>query len=373
MNTFSKFTGVALATLIMGGCSTTSAPNSSSNGVVTQPKAVKTSSLDGTYAPAKDRIRNHIYLGFGLGLSNLDPDASQSAAFDVNDRVQNAGLINGGVDLSRQVALDFQAVNLGSAGFSPSGDIEYREFNGSALFYVGKNRHRFKRRGFTGFGRIGAGYLDNTSNGVPFDQVNGFHFLLGLGAEFMTSVGLGVRAEVISYDEDINLAQLGLIYRFGRQERRELVQTVAAPIPEPVPVVVPEPEPAPVIEAALPVSESCLALNGVAEGVTFHSDSAVLTAESQNILGNFAATFEDCDNAFITVTAHTDSQGAEAYNEQLSQQRANSVVTFFEQNGIDTTRMDSIAFGETLPIDTNDTAQGRARNRRVELIVNEAD
>ena len=353
---------MALAALILGGCSTTHAPI----GGATQPQAVKTSGLDsGGYKPRKDRIRNHVFVGVGLGASRLNPDASQNSTFDVDNRINATQLINAGIDLSRQVALDFQAVNLGSAGFSPNGDIEYREFNGSALFYVGKNRHRFKRTGFTAFGRLGGGYLDNTTNGVPFDQVNGFHFLLGIGAEYMTSIGLGLRAEAISYDEDINLGQLGLIYRFGRQEKREPIQTVAAPLPEPKTVA----EPEPIVEAALPEPNACLELSGVAEGVNFHSDSAELTDDSRNILENFATAFAQCESSDITVTAHTDNQGPESYNENLSRQRANSVVTFFEERGIETNRMRAIALGERLPIDTNDTREGRARNRRVELLI----
>ena len=360
-----KLVPLAVATFILGGCSSAEKPYAG----VTEPAAVRTSALDSNsnYTPGRDRIRRHFYVGAGTGLSRLDPDASQSSTFDVNDRVQNTALLNAGVDLSRQWSLDFQAVNLGSAGFSPNGTIEYREFNGSALFYVGKSRHRFKRRGFTGFGRIGAGYLDNTTNGVPFDQVNGLHLLLGVGAEYMTGIGLGVRAEAISYDEDIILGQLGLIYRFGRQQRREPVQTVAAPLPEPTPVV----EPAPIVAAALPEPNACLELSGVAEGVNFRTNSADLTDESRDVLTQFATAFEDCKNSSITVSAHTDDRGAKAYNQKLSQQRADSVVTFFEESGIDSNRLESTAFGESTPLDTNDTREGRARNRRVELHIND--
>ena len=338
----SKLAPVALAVAVLAGCSTV--PNSSNT---------------------NERISDHLYLGFGVGRSNLDPDASQSSTFSVDNRIQTTTTLNAGVDLSRQWALDFQAANLGAAGFAPNGDIEYREINASALLYVGGNRHRFKRQGFTAFGRFGGGFLDNTSNGVPFSQANGFHVLIGLGAEYMTDIGLGIRAEVISYDEDINLGQLGLIYRFGRHQERKILQTVSAPVEEPAPIA--KVEPAPVVEAALP--EACLQLNGVAEGVNFHSDSADLTEESIGTLSKFAETIAECASANITVTAHTDSHGDETYNDDLSLRRANSVVRFFEQNGINKNRMNPVAFGERLPIATNDTSEGRALNRRVELLI----
>lgn len=369
MNTTITLAGVALATLVLAGCSTAS--SNSNDGRIAQPRAAKTAALDSSYTPTVDRVKKHIYVGLGLGASNLDPDASGSSNFDVDNRVNATQLINAGVDLSRQIALDIQAVNLGSAGFSPNGDIEYREFNASGLYYVGKNRHRFKRRGFTGFGRVGVGYLDNNTNGVPFDQVNGLHLLLGIGAEYMTPVGLGLRAEFITYDEDINLANLGLIYRFGRQEKRTPIQTVA--VAAPAPIATPVIPAIPVIQAATPEPNACLELSGVADGVNFHSNSAELTDESRIILGDFATTLTDCFTSNVTVSAHTDNQGAEAYNEKLSQQRANSVVKFFEENGVDSHRLRSIAFGERLPIDSNDTSVGRASNRRVELLVNEME
>ncbi len=307
-------------------------------------------------------IADHIYIGAGLGLSRLTPDATRSSQFDVNDRVHNAGLLNAGIDLSRQLSLDFQAANLGSAGFSPGGSIDYKEYSASALFYLGKNRHNWKRRGLTAFGRIGGGYLDNDTNGVPFEQVNGFHFLFGGGAEYMTRSGFGIRAEAISYEKDILLGQLGLIYRFGRGQQRDPIPVVKAPVP-----VVKKPEP--VIQAALPEPDHCEALSGSIDGLTFQTDSAKLSERSSAILAGVATRLTRCDDFKITVSAHADSIGSEAYNEALSQRRADSVVSFFNQRGVDAKRLDPIAYGETSPIDSNDTREGRAKNRRVELLI----
>ncbi len=333
-----------------------------------QPSA--NTSAKAAYDPT-DRIEDHIYVGIGMGLSHLNPDASESSTYDVNDRVQNAGLLNVGMDLSRQVAIDLQAVNLGSAGFSPEGSIDYKEYSASALLYMGKNRHRYKRRGLSAYGRFGAGYLQNKTNGVPYQKDNGVHLLVGFGAEYMTQKGLGLRAEFISYEEDINYGQLGLIYRFGQQDERKPIETVAAPVEPVVPPIVATPVVEPVVEAALPETNRCLELTGVLDGVNFHSDSDKLTNESISVLSGLADTLRECDSTSITVSAHTDSQGPEAYNENLSQRRAVSVVNFLDGRGIDTNRLNSQAFGERLPIDTNDTAEGRANNRRVELLINE--
>jgi outer membrane protein OmpA-like peptidoglycan-associated protein len=366
LETLAKATITVVASMVLVGCGTFNSFNDGSNEPKVQPKSVKTSIKSDGYDP-RDRIGDHIYIGMGMGLSHLNPDASRSSAYDVNDRVQNAGLFNVGMDLSRQVSIDLQAVNLGSAGFSPDGTIDYREYSGSALFYMGKNRHRWKRTGPSAFIRLGGGYLQNETHGVPYRKVNGFHFLAGLGAEYMTRSGLGVRAEFISYEEDINYGQLGLIYRFGKLEEREQIETVAAPLPEPLPM----PEPEPIVEAALPDNSECLALSGVLNGVNFRLDSAELTEDSVNTLSDVAQKLTSCVNTSVTITAHTDSQGSIEYNDDLSQRRADSVMGFFKTIGVDTNRMTSKAFGERMPIESNQTREGRAMNRRVELLINE--
>jgi len=354
-----KLTALLVALGLMSGCSTMQ-PADSSAATNFSPENV-----DDRY---NDRIKRHVYVGIGLGKSHLNPDTSASTSFNVNDRVQNAGSLNIGVDLSRQVAIEAQAVRLGSAGFSPTGSISYEEYSASALFYAGKNRGRFKRRGLSAFGRLGAGALVNNTDGVPYEQANGVHFLVGLGAEYMTRSGLGLRAEYINYESDINYGQLGLIYRFGKQKRRERIETVeATPVVEPIAEPIEE---APVVAAALPVDNTqCLALNGVLDGVNFHSDSAQLTDTSVEVLQGISDTLNECDSTSITISAHTDSVGAESYNEALSQRRADSVLEFFNGNGIATDRMQSIAYGEREPIDTNKTSDGRRNNRRVELFI----
>jgi len=259
-----------------------------------------------------------------------------------------------------------------SAGFDPGGRINYH-FNGlSALLYAGGNRHRFRRQGFTGFGRIGVGALDNSAVGpVPFVQDNGVQVLFGAGVEYMTPIGIGLRAEGVTFDEDVQYAQLALMYRTGR--KNEIRKPKLAKVPKPQPVIAaaappppppPAPAPAPVIVAA---PNPCAGLNGVLEGVGFHTDSAGLTADSIRILDDVTRTLRTCDSLTIEVSAHTDSIGSEDYNQALSEKRAQSVVNYLSAQGLRRSRLNPLAFGESSPIDTNDTAEGRKRNRRVEL------
>lgn len=321
----------------------------------------------------EDRIKRHIYAGIGFGASRNEPDTSQVPGIDVNDRVDNGGQLTLGIDLSRQLSLELHTTDLGSAGLNNNTRIDYSINGGSALYYFGKNRHNFKRRGFSGFGRLGFAALENSADGdVDFEQVNSTQFLFGAGLEYMTSLGLGLRLEGIAFDEDARYAQLGLIYRFGRRDRvRQVVQAPVAPEPvvvAPVPaVVIPAPvevfEPEPVY-----VDNTCSQFSGTLEGVGFHTDSANLTSEAQAILEDVAFRLAECPANPVRVTAHTDSVGDDGYNQNLSRERAKSVLRFLVNRGIDINRMEARAFGETRPIDTNDTAEGRKRNRRVELI-----
>jgi len=328
------------------------------------------------YAPLeRDRVKRHIYVGLGFGASHLDPDTSGSQIYKVNDRVHSAGSLALGLDLSRHLSIEAQAVDLGRVGFSSGGTIAYQEFSGSALFYVGGDRGRWKRSGLTAFGRIGGGKLINRTREVPYTKANEFHYLLGLGAEYTFRSGLGLRAEAITFDTDINYGQLGLVYRFGKRRQSKLVQTVKAdpaPVIEPVvevPVAVAPVEPVkPVVAAAIPSTvDACLKLNGVLDGVNFHSNSADLTDQSIEILGGVTEKLRSCETTRILVAAHTDSQGSAEYNQALSERRARTVAKFLGSNGISYSRLRAKSFGERVPIDTNETAEGRSRNRRVEL------
>jgi outer membrane protein OmpA-like peptidoglycan-associated protein len=76
----------------------------------------------------------------------------------------------------------------------------------------------------------------------------------------------------------------------------------------------------------------------------------------------------------VSVQGYTDSKGSDAYNQRLSEQRARAVVAWLVAQGIDKRRLRAQGFGEERPIDTNDTDEGRANNRRVEFhIVEEPD
>lgn len=102
-------------------------------------------------------------------------------------------------------------------------------------------------------------------------------------------------------------------------------------------------------------------------GITFGFDSYALRAESHSVLNRVADTLNEYNQTIIEVAGHTDSVGAAAYNQRLSEQRAQSVATYLGSRGISSQRMIVTGAGQNYPIASNATDEGRARNRRVEI------
>lgn len=105
--------------------------------------------------------------------------------------------------------------------------------------------------------------------------------------------------------------------------------------------------------------------NVVLKGILFNYESFSLTKESKKELDNLVLFLQNNKSINIEIEAHTDNKGNEAYNQKLSQKRANSVVNYLVQKGISNTRLKAKGYGETKPIASNTTDEGRAKNRRV--------
>jgi outer membrane protein OmpA-like peptidoglycan-associated protein len=104
-------------------------------------------------------------------------------------------------------------------------------------------------------------------------------------------------------------------------------------------------------------------------GVTFAFNSSDLNAQFYPVLDKVAATLTEYDKTVIEVAGHTDSVGSDAYNQQLSEKRANSVASYLSSRGVNRTRVVTVGAGEAHPVATNDTEEGRAQNRRVEITI----
>ncbi|BCT93956.1 cell envelope biogenesis protein OmpA [Lysobacter helvus] len=102
-------------------------------------------------------------------------------------------------------------------------------------------------------------------------------------------------------------------------------------------------------------------------GITFGFDSASVQPQFQPVLDNVAQTLVQYNQTVVEIAGHTDSVGTDAYNQGLSQRRANSVAAYLGGHGVMQQRMITVGAGESRPIASNDTESGRAQNRRVEI------
>lgn len=102
-------------------------------------------------------------------------------------------------------------------------------------------------------------------------------------------------------------------------------------------------------------------------GVHFEYDKSRLMIDSKVILDRVVESLQNEPTVKIMIAGHTDWMGSDAYNQKLSERRAASVVDYLVSKGIPASRLSAKGFGETQPVATNETADGREHNRRTEL------
>ena len=182
------------------------------------------------------------------------------------------------------------------------------------------------------------------------------------------------------------IGTLGFQYSFGRTA---VATPVAAPPPPPAPQPEPTPPPppppgdedhdgvtddldkCPQTPAGVAVDATGCPRQGsvTLEGVAFELNAARLTAESQSILDSVAADLKKYPRLQIELQGHTDSSGSNQYNLKLSQARAEAVRTYLTEQGVTSSQLEARGYGESQPVDSNDTDAGRAKNRRVVMFV----
>jgi OOP family OmpA-OmpF porin len=181
------------------------------------------------------------------------------------------------------------------------------------------------------------------------------------------------------------IAMLGFQFAFGEPRPAPVAAPAPAPAPEPPPQPAAPPPPADsdrdgVIDDRdqCPNTPSGVAVDAVGcprrgsatlQGVTFELNSANLTAGSRPILDEVAADLKKYPRLIVELQGHTDSSGADAYNLQLSQRRADSVREYLISQGVPASQLVARGYGETQPAADNKTDAGRAQNRRVEMAV----
>ncbi|KDO14046.1 membrane protein [Vibrio metoecus] len=212
------------------------------------------------------------------------------------------------------------------------------------------------------YGKVGGAFVD-------YGSKDDYSYLGAAGLEFNTNHNVTMRLEyqnITDINNDIvrasgESATLGVVYKFGGSQ-------------EPAPVVEQRPaEPAPVAE---PVVEKV----AVTKTFTFqHLDSSTFATASAELkpamvkkLDKIVGYLNQYPQAKVEVVGHTDSTGSDAYKpKNCLSVRAQAVAKALEAQGIDASRISAKGLGESSPIASNTTAEGREKNRRVELVIPE--
>ncbi len=142
-----------------------------------------------------------------------------------------------------------------------------------------------------------------------------------------------------------------------------IMEAYSLPVVKPAPAPAPSPPPPPPPVVKAPSKKP----TWVFKDIKFDFDKATLRPESKPILDGIYEALRDNPELKVEIQGHTCWIGTDAYNMGLSQRRANTVMKYLNAKGIAASRMTAKGFGESQPIDTNKTKEGRANNRRVEL------
>ena len=190
----------------------------------------------------------------------------------------------------------------------------------------------------------------------PVRVLAGLEALSQLHNGVLTVTPDAVELSGISHDESARATVAGLLAdKLGDAQDYTLAITYQAP-----------PEPA----DALPDPETCEArIVEIQTGnkIAFEPGSATVAADSRETVNRIADILRDCGPIRMEIQGHTDSQGREEMNQQLSQARAQSILNELRGRRVPTSSYSAVGYGETQPIADNDTEEGREENRRIEF------
>lgn len=145
---------------------------------------------------------------------------------------------------------------------------------------------------------------------------------------------------------------------------------VGEPPPPPPPPPEPEPEPPPEPKR-VEVTAAAIVIN---DKILFEVDKAVIRPESFDLMNEITQVVNDNPRIKkISIEGHTDDDGSKRYNKKLSQKRADSVMAYLVEHGVEESRLQAVGHGEDIPIVENDSPENKEKNRRVEFIILEQE
>ncbi|MEX0333537.1 OmpA family protein [Vibrio tubiashii] len=293
------------------------------------------------------------YLGGKVGKSWLD-DACTSITANCDDDSMAAGVL-AGYQFMDYLSLEAGYDYLGEFTADGLADDKVKAFTIAPKLNLSLTEDIFL------YGKFGGARVD-------YGNKNDNSFLGAVGFEVDSHKNVSIRLEyqrLTDVNNDyvraaVNSATLGFVYKFGASEPLASEPYVAEEkVVEEVVV-----EEAVVVTPVLKTFETKVVDSGA-----FALNSAELKPESLPMLEELVQFMKQYPQSNVEITGYTDSSGAAAYNQKLSEKRAKSIESALLNAGVDSSRITAKGEGENNPIASNDTVEGRAQNRRVEIIV----
>ncbi len=313
------------------------------------------------------------YAGGGLGITHVDPEG-EAGGWSTNDDRDSGWKLYAGYQFKPRWSVELSYVDGGEAGLGnvdpalealiPDASIDYSTPSLMAVRWLNAPQSTWNA-----FAKLGVSTIDNSASDarIPFEKQTDLQLAAGVGAKLRFAERWFLRGDVDFYDRDHYYAGLSIGGFFGAARRAVPEPIAEEPAPEPAPAEPPPPAPAPPPPAPEP-EPVCEDVVTVLEGVTFENDSDRLTPASIDVLEDVVTKLSASASDTVQILAHTDSNGSESYNLGLSVRRAKSVEDYLVRRGVAEIRLSSAGLGEGRPIADNATPEGRARNRRVEIV-----
>ena len=333
-------------------------------------------SILATSALAQDSKYYYWGLGAGQSQSQLDDRqttnsllrSSTSPGSFTSERQDAAYKLFGGYQFNRNIGLELGYFNLGKFTYGtsmPGGTLNGRyENEGVNLDLVGTMPLSEK---WSALARIGAQYSNTrdafSGPGLPATASNDnsqrdTNAKVGLGLQYELTPSVFVRAEAerfrikdgIGSNGDVNYYSMSLVFPIGRPAAKPVatpaVYVAPPPPPPPAPVVAPPPPPPPApVPVAMPKKVQFSADS------LFSFDKAAIRPDGKTALDTFARDLQGARYNMISVEGNTDRLGSDAYNQKLSQERADAVKSYLTTStGIDARKITSMGRGETNPV-----------------------
>lgn len=284
----------------------------------------------------------------------------------------------GGYKFNKYFALEGGYYDLGEFGYSATtsplgtlnGNIKLRGVNLDAVGMLPITEK------FSAFGRLGLQYAEAKdrfvstgmvpvpSNPNPSKTAPNYKVGAGLQYDFTHAWAMRLEGERYRIDDavgnkgDINMLSLGLVYQFGKD--------APPPVQAPPPVVQAAPAPVYVIvPVKIKTAEYCSILD-----LQFEIKQDVVQRDDKEKLAVVGTFMRKYPKTTAIIEGHSDSVGTAEYNQKLSQQRAESVVSYLvDDMKIDASRLSAVGYGATMPIADNSTREGQQANRRVGAVI----